>query len=70
MTQAPLPATVFIPEKYLKHREFLVEVVGYGWGIEIEAAALREAIQSGRVAKEVLPFGFVAIIHETAMEDK
>lgn len=68
-TPVGAPATVFIPEQYLTHKEFLIEVVGYGWGIEIHAADLPEAIRSGRVAKEVLPFGMVAIIHETAIKE-
>lgn len=66
--QEALPATVFIPEQYLRHREFLTELVGHGWGIQIPASELGASIQSGRVAVQILPANFIAIVHETAID--
>ncbi len=69
MSDSTLPATVFIRQDYLTHPscEFLIELPGFGWGIELAASELGQSIRSGRVAATVLPDNFIAIVHETAM---
>jgi hypothetical protein len=68
LEQEALPATVFIPEKYLTHKEVITNLLGFGWGITLPAAELGQAIRSGRVHYSVLPNNFIAVIHETAID--
>lgn len=63
----PLHTQLFIPEQYLKHKEFLVELPGHGWGIFIEAKDLGPSITTGRVAAQVLPANFIGVLQETAV---
>lgn len=63
----PIPATVFIPEQFLTHREILTHLPDYGWGIEIDGTQLHEYIREGRVHPSILPFNFIAIVQETAV---
>jgi len=61
----------FIPEKYLTHNEFLVELEGHGWGIIISSRDMGANILSGRIHPSIIVNrDFVTIIHETAMSDK
>lgn len=63
-----VPATIFIPQEYLKWPGTEIIVCGaLGYGIEIEAAKLGEYIRSGRIASSIVPNNFVAVIHETAV---
>jgi hypothetical protein len=59
---------LFIPEKYVNHKEILVQIDGYGYGIRIPAKDLGKAILDKRIAAQIIANrDFVAIIHETAM---
>lgn len=63
------PTTLFIPEKYLTHREVISELYGHGWGIQIPADELGLFIRSGRIAVSILPDNFIAVVHETAVKE-
>lgn len=53
---------IFIPEKYLKHKEFLITLAGHGMGIEIEASQLGLFIKMGRIASEILPDNYIVLL--------
>ena len=69
LNNKPLQAEVFIPEKFVMHREILTNVPGFGWGIRMSRDELPLAIRQNRVhANAVLMNAVVGIINETAME--
>jgi hypothetical protein len=70
LNNKPIHAEVFIPEKFVLHREILTKVPGFGWGIRMAAVDLPLAIRQNRVhANAVLMNAVVGIINETAMEE-
>lgn len=61
---------IFVAEKYVLHKEILVNLRGYGWGIRIPADKLGSYILQKRVHPNlILNRDFVTIIHETAVKD-
>ena len=47
------PLDVFVPERFLKHKEFLVEL-NNEWGLVMKASELGPSVKSGRIAAEVI----------------
>lgn len=69
MTNDNLDTDVFVPEKFVMHKELLIRLPNFGWGIRLPAKQLASAIREGRIHPNViLNNAVVGILNETAVE--
>jgi len=55
---------MFVPEKYVKSREILIEVPGEGLGILVTTERFRKMLAEGQIDSVVLSHNLMKVVNE------